>query len=122
MASVSVNNKMVIVPLKKATDVNMVYPIQQFIKQTYTSNLEDYMKSTDALNQLRSDALFKSNRQDKLDKLMRYYDQLTAIEGKLPISESQIRIQFKWHDAFDKGSLFGRSALSNYRTFFSFVN
>jgi programmed cell death 6-interacting protein len=112
MATVSVNNKMVIVPLKKAFEINMVYPLQQFIKQTYTSNLEDYLKSADALNQLRSDALFKSSRQDKLTKLMRYYDQLTAVEGKLPISESQIRVQFKWNDAFDKGSLFGRSALS----------
>ena len=49
----------------------MVYPLQQYIKQTYTSNLEDYLKSVDALNQLRSDALFKSTRQDKLAKLTR---------------------------------------------------
>lgn len=91
----------------------MTYPLQQFIKQTYTANLDDYFKSAESLNQLRNEALFKSSRQEKLNKLMRYYDQLTAIEGKLPISENQIRIPFKWQDAFDKGSLFGRSNLSN---------
>jgi programmed cell death 6-interacting protein len=42
----------------------------------------------------------------------RYYDQLTAIESKLPISENQIRLAFKWQDAFDRGSIFGRSTLS----------
>ena len=71
MASVSVNNRMVLIPQKKSFEINMVYPLQQYIKQTYTSNLEDYLKSVDALNQLRSDALFKSTRQDKLAKLTR---------------------------------------------------
>ncbi|XP_052824372.1 programmed cell death 6-interacting protein, partial [Octopus bimaculoides] len=42
----------------------------------------------------------------------RYYDQLVAIENKLPISENQIRILFKWKDAFDKESFFsGRRTL-----------
>ena len=71
MASVSANNRMILIPLKKTSDVNMVYPLQQFIKQTYTSNLEDYLKSAEALNQLRNDALFKANRQEKLAKLMK---------------------------------------------------
>jgi len=42
----------------------------------------------------------------------RYFDQLTAIETKLPISESQIRLNFKWQDAFDSRSIFGRSSLT----------
>ena len=44
---------------------------------------------------------------------------MTAIDTKLPISENQIRLPFKWQDAFDKGSLFGRSTLSK-RLRFSF--
>lgn len=106
----SVNNRMVILPQKKTYEVNMTYPLQQYIKQNYTSNLEDFIKSAEALNQLRSEALFKANRQEKLNKLIRYYDQMTAIEGKLPISENQIRVQFKWQDAFG-GSLFGNKNL-----------
>lgn len=112
MASVSAGSMMAIVPQKKAFDVNMCYPLQQFIKQTFTTNLDDYFKSVEALNQLRAEALFKATRQEKLSKLMRYYDQMTAIESKLPISENQIRISFKWQDAFDKGGLFGRSTLA----------
>jgi hypothetical protein len=71
MAGVSATNMMAIVPQKKTFDVNLVYPMQQFIKQQFTSNLDDYYKSVEALNQLRTEALFKSTRQDKLNKLMR---------------------------------------------------
>jgi programmed cell death 6-interacting protein len=106
------SSKMIVVPSKKAYELNICYPLKQFIQQTYSVNLDDYLKSVDALNQLRNEALFKSNRQDRLNKLMRYYDQLTAIETKLPISENQIRLPFKWQDAFDKSSIFGRGSLS----------
>lgn len=104
-------SKMIVVPPKKAHELNLTQPLKQFIQQTYTTNLDDYLKSVDALNQLRNEALFKSNRQEKLSKLMRYYDQLCAIETKLPISENQIRLPFKWADAFEKGSIFGRGSL-----------
>lgn len=103
---------MIVVPSKKAYELNICHPLKQFIQQTYTSNLDDYLKSVDALNQLRNEALFKSNRQERLNKLQRYYDQLTAIESKLPISENQIRLPFKWQDAFEKGGLFGRGSLT----------
>lgn len=45
----------------------------------------------------------------------RYYDQLVAIENKVPITATQNPVSFKWKDAFDKGSLFfSRAALSKF--------
>jgi hypothetical protein len=114
MASVSSNNKMVIIPFKKATEVNFAGPIKRFIMHTNAANLDGYLKSADALNKFRSDALFNICRHNMLSKLTRYHDQLMVLEGKFPISESQIRIKFKWNDAFDNDSLFGRS-LSNWQ-------
>ncbi len=112
--------KLIVVPAKKPFELNISQPLKQFIQQTYTTNLDDYFKSVDALNQLRNEALFRSNRQERLSKLLRYYDQLTAIESKLPISENQIRLAFKWQDAFEKGSIFGRGSLSkNIKEYFN---
>lgn len=41
----------------------------------------------------------------------RYFDQLSALESKIPVHEFQV--PFKYKDAFDKGSIFGgRASLS----------
>jgi hypothetical protein len=75
MASASsisgVGTKMIVVPQKKPSELNMTDPLKKFIQQTYTTNLEDYLKSVEALNQLRNEALFRATRQEKLSKLMR---------------------------------------------------
>ena len=43
----------------------------------------------------------------------RYYDQFVAVETKLPFTEDQVRVNFQWYDAFEKGTLLsGRPKLN----------
>ena len=37
-----------------------------------------------------------------LELCCRYADQLSAIESKFPIDENQIRVAFRWQDAFSR--------------------
>ncbi|CAF1104046.1 unnamed protein product [Rotaria sordida] len=101
------------IPAKKAFDVNLSTPIKNFIKATF-GDKEDYSASIEGLNALRAEALLRSNYRDDCSKLLRYYDQLHAIEYKLPITENQIRIYFKWQDALvSGGGLFGGKQKTN---------
>ncbi|KAL7673121.1 hypothetical protein ACOME3_007992, partial [Neoechinorhynchus agilis] len=94
------------VPCKKAFEVNLSTPIRAFISATY-GDKDDYSFAAEAFNQLRTSALLTSTRSDRLNQMFRYYDQLVAIKNKIPISENQIRVGFKWQDAMDKGKMLG---------------
>ncbi|BFZ06266.1 hypothetical protein BsWGS_09305 [Bradybaena similaris] len=95
------------VPLKKTYELDFTKPLKTFIQNTFTqANPEDYNPALNELNKLRAAVITKSvdKHESALEVLYRYYDQLVAIENKLPIAENQIRVQFKWRDAFDEGS------------------
>ncbi|BFZ22519.1 hypothetical protein BsWGS_25558 [Bradybaena similaris] len=104
------------VPLKKTFDVDLITPLKRFIRGTFTqANADDYTQALTEFNKLRNVMIKKSvdKHESTLEVLYRYYDQLVAIENKLPIAENQIRVQFKWQDAFDEGSfLSGRRTLA----------
>ncbi|RUS90047.1 hypothetical protein EGW08_002160 [Elysia chlorotica] len=98
------------VPLKKTYEVDLVKPLRTFIQNTFSqANPDDYNQALADFNKLRNTTVVKSvdKHESALDVLYRYYDQLVAIENKLPIAENQIRVQFKWRDAFDEGSFLG---------------
>jgi len=99
----------VAVPLKRTWEVDLVKPLKTFIENTYsTISPEDYSQALTDFNKLRNTTISKSvdKHESALEVLYRYYDQLCVVETKFPIAENQVRINFKWQDAFDKETLF----------------
>ncbi|KAM8884786.1 programmed cell death 6-interacting protein isoform 1-T1 [Synchiropus picturatus] len=101
------------VPLKKSSEVDLVKPLSKFVTTTYPAGEEQtqYIRAVEELNKLRKSAVGRplDKHESSLELLLRYYDQLCAVEAKFPFSENQLCLTFTWKDAFDKGSLFGGS-------------
>uniref|UniRef100_A0A672HJR5 BRO1 domain-containing protein n=1 Tax=Salarias fasciatus TaxID=181472 RepID=A0A672HJR5_SALFA len=101
------------VPLKKSSEVDLVKPLSKFVTATYPAGEEqtEYIRAVEELNKLRKNALGRplDKHESSLEIVLRYYDQLCAVEPKFPFSENQLCLTFTWKDAFDKGSLFGGS-------------
>ncbi|XP_042291962.1 programmed cell death 6-interacting protein isoform X1 [Thunnus thynnus] len=101
------------VPLKKSSEVDLVKPLSKFVTASYPAGEEqaEYIRAVEELNKLRRNALGRplDKHESSLEVLLRYYDQLCAVEPKFPFSENQLCLTFTWKDAFDKGSLFGGS-------------
>lgn len=97
------------VPLKKPSDVDIVNPLKNLIQSRYSTadKPEDYSDAINELAKLRSNALWRAfeKYESSLEVLYCYYDQLVALEGKIPPHDLQV--PFKWKDAMDKGSIFG---------------
>ncbi|KPJ20177.1 Apoptosis-linked gene 2-interacting protein X 1 [Papilio machaon] len=101
---------LLVVPLKKSSDVDIVKPLKNLIQSTYNTgdNNEDYSDAIEELARLRANAIWKIFEKSSLEVIYSYYDQLTSLATKVPPQELQI--PFKWKDAFDKGSIFGAVA------------
>ncbi|XP_041665023.1 programmed cell death 6-interacting protein isoform X2 [Cheilinus undulatus] len=101
------------VPLKKSSEVDLAKPLSKFVTASYSAGEEqaEYIRAVEELNKLRRNALGRplDKHESSLEILLRYYDQLCAVEPKFPFSENQLCLTFTWKDAFDKGSLFGGS-------------
>jgi len=96
------------VPLKKTNDIDITKPLKTLISSTYSTadQPQDYTDAISELQKLRNTATKNPDRTDaSLEAMQKYYDQLAALEVKIPSSE--VQIPFKWKDAFDKGSIFG---------------
>jgi programmed cell death 6-interacting protein len=103
------------VPCKKGYDVDLIRPLNKFIEETYGSEqAASHKQSLDDFQNMRNKVLTKLNdrHESAIEILNRYYDQLVAVETKIPMAENAVRIDFRWQDAFDSGSLFsGKNAL-----------
>ncbi|XP_015430734.1 PREDICTED: programmed cell death 6-interacting protein isoform X2 [Dufourea novaeangliae] len=106
--------ELIAVPLKKPSDVDVIKPLTNVIKSTYSgaSNQKDYTEAITDFSKLRNNALWRAfeKYESSLEVIYSYYDQLCALEGKIPAHELQI--PFKWKDAFDRTIFGGKLSLT----------
>merc|ERR1719309_247568 len=96
------------VPLKRGSEVDLGGPLTRWIQSTFSSedHPADISASVSALSKMRSGVVKLTERGEAgLNSAANYYDQIHALESKIPLNE--LAVGFKWKDAFDKGSLFG---------------
>ncbi|KAL8723317.1 MAG: hypothetical protein Q9225_000369 [Loekoesia sp. 1 TL-2023] len=92
---------MISCPLKQTNEIDWVYPLKAYIRQTYGDDPERYAEECNTLNRLRQD--MRGAGKDSAagrDLLYRYYGQLELLDLRFPIDENHIKISFTWLDAF----------------------
>ncbi|XP_012281249.1 programmed cell death 6-interacting protein isoform X2 [Orussus abietinus] len=108
LTSVAKMAELIAIPLKKPSDVDVVKPLTNVIKSTYNSagSEKNYSEAINEFSKLRNNALWRAfeKYESSLEVIYSYYDQVCALEGKIPAHELQI--PFKWKDAFDR-TMFG---------------
>ncbi|XP_043268498.1 programmed cell death 6-interacting protein [Venturia canescens] len=106
--------ELIAIPLKKPSDVDVIKPLTNVIKSTYNSatNQKDYTEAINDFSKLRNNALWRAfeKYESSLEVIYSYYDQLCALEAKIPAHELQI--PFKWKDAFDRTIFGGKLSLT----------
>ncbi|XP_014470359.1 PREDICTED: programmed cell death 6-interacting protein [Dinoponera quadriceps] len=106
--------ELIAIPLKKPSDIDVIKPLTNIIKSTYNSpgNQKDYTEAIAEFSKLRNNALWRAfeKYESSLEVIYSYYDQLCALEGKIPAHELQI--PFKWKDAFDRTIFGGKLSLT----------
>ncbi|EFN81685.1 Programmed cell death 6-interacting protein [Harpegnathos saltator] len=106
--------ELIAIPLKKPSDIDVIKPLTNIIKSTYNSpgNQKDYTDAIAEFSKLRNNALWRAfeKYESSLEVIYTYYDQLCALEGKIPAHELQI--PFKWKDAFDRTIFGGKLSLT----------
>ena len=94
------------VPLKKTNDIDLTKPLKTLISST-CSIADQPQDFTDAISELQKLRIVATKNPDRcdasLEAMHRYYDQLVALEVKIPSNE--VQIPFKWKDAFDEGRI-----------------
>ncbi|XP_037945871.1 programmed cell death 6-interacting protein-like [Teleopsis dalmanni] len=104
-------SKLLGVPLKKPSEVDVVTPLNNLIQGTYSAapaaDKASYSEAVNNFSSQRKTAIWKffEKNEGSLEIVYSYYDQICALETKISVNELQI--PFKWKDAFDKGSIFG---------------
>ena len=89
---------MISCPLKQTNEIDWVYPLKTYIRQTYGDDPERYAEECNTLNRLRQD--MRGAGKDSAagrDLLYRYYGQLELLDLRFPVDENHIKISFTWY-------------------------
>ena len=89
---------MISCPLKQTNEIDWVYPLKAYIRQTYGDDPERYAEECNTLNRLRQD--MRGAGKDSAagrDLLYRYYGQLELLDLRFPVDENHIKISFTWY-------------------------
>ncbi|KAH7726019.1 ALX-1 protein [Aphelenchoides avenae] len=105
------------VPLKTTQEVDFLKALKSAVNslpRLSKSQKSDAIQGLCTLNDLRNRTCVhpKDIFTSTLEELMRYYDQLVAIENKLPITPSKNSIKFSWKDSFRGWILFNRPQMT----------
>lgn len=85
-------------PLKLTNEIDWIYPLKNYIRQTYGDDPERYAEECNTLNRLRQD--MRGAGKDSTagrDLLYRYYGQLELLDLRFPVDENHIKISFTWY-------------------------
>ena len=89
-------------PLKQTNEIDWIYPLKNYIRQTYGDDPERYAEECNTLNRLRQD--MRGAGKDSTagrDLLYRYYGQLELLDLRFPVDENHIKISFTWYVLHD---------------------
>ncbi|KAH9282692.1 Programmed cell death 6-interacting protein [Echinococcus granulosus] len=109
------------VPCKKGADVDLVKPIEHYIKGNLGSGQASACKKgLEHLQKLRNDILVKlDDAHDSTVRLIESYcDLLESLEQRIPLTNQDIPIAYKWYDCFSGSSKVFRSSMKGYNAGF----
>ncbi|BHF64408.1 Rhophilin, Rho GTPase binding protein [Sparganum proliferum] len=105
------------VPTKKGSEVELVKPIEHYIKGNYGAGpATACSKGLSHLQKVRANILTKLNdkHESTVTYIEEYVDTLMNLEQRIPMTNQEVAIPFKWYDCFCSQSLFSRDSMKGY--------
>uniref|UniRef100_A0A6B2KXP0 BRO1 domain-containing protein n=1 Tax=Arcella intermedia TaxID=1963864 RepID=A0A6B2KXP0_9EUKA len=94
-----------------SSDTTMSKPLLGYVKEV-TNQLESIQVAINEIEKLRETLRLATEKKDiLLDLHCRYYALLSSVERRIPISETEVKINFNWYDLY-KQKKFGRYSIN----------
>ncbi|KAI3652916.1 hypothetical protein MP228_002341 [Amoeboaphelidium protococcarum] len=96
----------------KATDpVSLKQPLADYIKDVYSMNPDQFAADLQLLDAMRSEVVSPETHEQSLNKLIKYYGQLSFVCGKIPLDDnsgadsssasgSSVRVPWRYYSSF----------------------